>query len=112
MITLNGTASSAGRLQVQYRDGKIRVEGEGFLWRQSDSFLTISNHVSTVIEIRVGKDKLSRENFLLHCIDGPGGRRTLRAQTNTNTNAVDEILALVTTNAAGAKPQPRPDDAD
>ena len=47
---LNGTANSAGRLQVQYQNGKIRVEGEGFLWRQSDSFLTISNRVSTVLE--------------------------------------------------------------
>jgi hypothetical protein len=36
-------------LQVQTGDGKIRVEGEGFLWRQSDSFLTISNRVSTVL---------------------------------------------------------------
>ena len=48
---LNGTASSSGRLQVQTGDGKVRVEGEGFLWRQSDSFLTISNRVSTVIEL-------------------------------------------------------------
>ena len=34
---------------------------------------------------------------------------TLRAQTNAtaNTNAVNEILALVTTNAPAAKPQPR-----
>jgi hypothetical protein len=47
---LSGTASSAGRLQVQYQEGKIRVEGKGFLWRQSDSFLTISNRVSTVLE--------------------------------------------------------------
>jgi len=47
---LSGTASSAGRLQVQYQEGKIRVEGEGFLWRQSDSFLTISNRVSTVLK--------------------------------------------------------------
>ena len=45
-----GTASSAGRLQVQYQAGKIRVEGEGFLWRQGDSFLTISNRISTVLE--------------------------------------------------------------
>ena len=44
--TLNGMASSPGQLQVQTGDGKIRVEGEGFLWRQNDSFLTISNHVS------------------------------------------------------------------
>ncbi|HXR46927.1 MAG TPA: hypothetical protein VN784_05745 [Candidatus Limnocylindrales bacterium] len=46
---LSGTASSAGRLQVQYQ-GKIRVAGEGFLWRQSDSFLTISNRISTVLQ--------------------------------------------------------------
>ncbi|MGH7993809.1 MAG: hypothetical protein ACREDQ_09855 [Limisphaerales bacterium] len=46
---LSGTASSAGRLQVQYQ-GKIRVAGEGFLWRQGDSFLTISNRISTVLQ--------------------------------------------------------------
>ena len=63
MTQSNGTASSAGHLQVQTGDGKIRVEGDGFLWRQNDSFLTISNRVSTVIEIRAGNDKLSRENF-------------------------------------------------
>ncbi len=34
------------------------------------------------------------------------GIGTLRAQMSTNTNAVDEILALVTTNAPAAKPQP------
>ena len=47
--TLNGVASSAGKLQLQTGDGKIRVEGEGFLWRQADSSLTISNDVRTVI---------------------------------------------------------------
>jgi hypothetical protein len=46
----NGRASSAGHLQLQSGDGKIRVEGDGFLWRQDDSFLTISNRVHTVIE--------------------------------------------------------------
>ena len=49
--TLNGVASSPGHLQMQTGDGKFRVEGEGFLWRQNDSFLTISNNVHTVIEI-------------------------------------------------------------
>jgi hypothetical protein len=48
--TLNATAVSPGHLQVQTGDGKFRVEGDGFLWRQSDSFLTISNNVRTVIE--------------------------------------------------------------
>lgn len=48
--TLNHTANSAGHLTAQTGDGKYRVEGDGFLWRQNDSFLTISNHVRTVIE--------------------------------------------------------------
>src|ERR1700690_2833200 len=47
---LNGTANSPGRLLVQYQEGKIRVAGEGFSWRQGDSHLTISNRVSTVLE--------------------------------------------------------------
>ncbi|HXR46926.1 MAG TPA: LptA/OstA family protein [Candidatus Limnocylindrales bacterium] len=37
------------------------------------------------------------------------GAGPLRAQMNTNTNAVGEILALVTTNAPAPKPQPRPE---
>ena len=46
----NGTASSPGHLQLRSADGKIRTEGDGFLWRQDASFLTISNHVHSVIE--------------------------------------------------------------
>lgn len=53
---LNGTASSAGPLQVEYQEGKIRVAGKGFLWRQGDSFLTISNRVST--EVRLGSENI------------------------------------------------------
>ncbi len=48
--TLHNTTSSGGHLQLQSGDGKVRIEGDGFLWRQDDSFLTISNHVHTVIE--------------------------------------------------------------
>lgn len=48
--TLGGTARSAGSLQLQTGDGKFRVSGEGFLWRQANSSLTISNQVRTVIE--------------------------------------------------------------
>jgi hypothetical protein len=47
---LKGVANSPGHLEVRSGDGKFRVEGEGFLWRQSDSFLTISNNVRTVVE--------------------------------------------------------------
>jgi hypothetical protein len=48
--TLNGTANSAGQLNVQSGDGKIRIAGEGFLWRQNGQSLTISNRVHTVLE--------------------------------------------------------------
>ncbi len=46
----NRTANSAGHLQLRNGDGKLRIEGDGFLWRQDDSSLTISNHVHMVIE--------------------------------------------------------------
>jgi hypothetical protein len=48
--SFKGTANSSGKLLLQNGDGKIRIEGEGFLWRQTDEFLTISNSVRTTIE--------------------------------------------------------------
>jgi len=48
--TFNRVANSPGHLQLQAGDGRFHVEGDGFLWRQNDSFLTISNHVHTVIQ--------------------------------------------------------------
>ncbi len=48
--TQHNTANSAGHLRLRSGDGKIRTDGDGFLWRQDDSLLTISNHVHTVIE--------------------------------------------------------------
>jgi len=48
--TFKGVANSAGHLQVRTGDGKILTAGDGFLWRQSDQKLTISNNVCTVIE--------------------------------------------------------------
>lgn len=47
--SINGEANAAGKLSLQNGDGKVRVEGDGFLWRQNDSFLTISNNVKTII---------------------------------------------------------------
>lgn len=47
---LDGLARSSGRLELQTGDGQFRLEGEGFLWQQGDSSLTISNHVHTVIQ--------------------------------------------------------------
>jgi hypothetical protein len=48
--TMNGAASSPGHLQLRTGDGNLRIEGDGFLWRQTNQWLTISNHVQTVIK--------------------------------------------------------------
>lgn len=45
----NRSVSSPGSLRVQTGDGKFMIEGEGFLWRQTNSSLAISNHVHTTI---------------------------------------------------------------
>ncbi len=50
--TFNRVANSPGHLRLQAGDGRFQVEGDGFLWRQNDSLLTISNNVRTVIENR------------------------------------------------------------
>jgi hypothetical protein len=56
---LDGVANSAGALELQTGDGKFRVEGEGFLWRQNASSLTISNRVRTMIDVPLmGADAL------------------------------------------------------
>ncbi len=47
----DGVASSAGRLVLQSGDGKIHIEGDGFLWRQDPVTLTISNNVRTVVKL-------------------------------------------------------------
>ena len=47
---LDGVASSSGHLQLKLMGDRIHVEGDGFLWRQSDNSLAISNNVSTVIK--------------------------------------------------------------
>jgi len=41
--------SSPGPLRVRSADGRLKLEGEGFLWLQTNSNLIISNRVWTVI---------------------------------------------------------------
>lgn len=45
-------ANSAGHVEMETSDGKITITGDGFLWRQSDNSLTISNNVHTVIKMK------------------------------------------------------------
>jgi len=47
---MGGVASSSGHLELQTGDGKFHTEGDGFLWRQNESLLIISNNVHTVIK--------------------------------------------------------------
>ena len=54
---IDGVASSPGHLELQTGDGKLRVEGDGFLWRQNESSLTISNHVRTTINADIFSDR-------------------------------------------------------
>lgn len=51
-------ASSPGHLELQTADGKMRTEGDGFLWQQADNSLTISNNVHTVIKAGIWKMNL------------------------------------------------------
>jgi lipopolysaccharide export system protein LptA len=41
--------SSSGPLHVKTADGKFSIEGEGFLWQQTNSTLLVSNRVHTII---------------------------------------------------------------
>jgi lipopolysaccharide export system protein LptA len=43
------TVSSSGPLHVQTADGKFSIEGEGFLWHQTNSVLLVSNRVHTIL---------------------------------------------------------------
>lgn len=46
---LDGLASSSGHLDAKIGD-RIHIQGDGFLYRQSDNSLVISNNVYTVIK--------------------------------------------------------------
>ncbi len=54
-----GVGSSSGALKLKSADGKFYLEGDGFLWRQKEMSLVISNHVHTVLKLR-GANFLTR----------------------------------------------------
>jgi hypothetical protein len=51
----NNQANSSSHLVVISGNGKSRLEGDGFLWRQDNSLLSISNHLVQVIESSFAK---------------------------------------------------------
>ena len=60
--TPDGVASSPGPLEMEkyLRDGKVHVQGEGFMWVQTNLSLDISNQQRTVI--KMGNWKLPTKN--------------------------------------------------
>jgi hypothetical protein len=44
----NGIATSPSDVHMRTGDDQLHIDGQGFLWRQSDSFFTISNQSKTV----------------------------------------------------------------
>ena len=46
MSPFDGVASSTNKLSLQSGDGKVRTDGVGFVWRQNEMILTITNPVT------------------------------------------------------------------
>jgi hypothetical protein len=43
------SASSSSHIEARSGDGHLLIEGEGFLWKQTNSTFTVSNRVHTII---------------------------------------------------------------
>lgn len=56
--SLDGVVSSSGPVEFKSGDGKFRVEGEGFMWQQSETSLVISNRVRTVIKADIASKNM------------------------------------------------------
>jgi len=55
-------ASSPGHLTLQSGDGKMRVDGDGFLWRQKESSLNLSNHLVQVTYATLANTGTAKSN--------------------------------------------------
>lgn len=52
---LDGVVYSGGPIELETGDGKMRTEAVGFLWRQDDNSLTLSNQVHSVFHTGILK---------------------------------------------------------
>jgi lipopolysaccharide export system protein LptA len=77
-----GTVSSSGPIQAQLAEGKFSISGEGFLWRQTNSDLIISNHVRTLLQ----PDLLARTSAEAGPAKGKGPVEILSQQFDYSTN--------------------------
>lgn len=52
-----GVANSPGEVHMRTGNGQLRMDGQGFLWREQESFLTISNRIRTILETMPAKTR-------------------------------------------------------
>jgi len=94
-------ASSAGRLQMQSSDDRLFLEGEGFLWRQDDSTLIISNRGHTMIRQQPRKlEQAEKMNKTVTAL-ALGTGLVLAAQAQTDVPSLTNAAAPGYTNVPG-----------
>ncbi len=64
--------SSPGSLRVQTADGKFAIEGEGFLWQQTNSTLLVSNRVHTTLHPELLGRQSTNATVEAPAAQGPG----------------------------------------
>jgi lipopolysaccharide export system protein LptA len=96
------TVRSAGALHVQTADGKFSIDGQGFLWQQTNSILTISNQVRTSIDPALLEQ--SREANATSPEGAAGGIQVLADQFNYAADAGEGVYSgnvrVISTNAS------------
>jgi len=116
----NRAANSAGPMHAQTADDKFSIEGEGFLWRQTNSSLFISNHVHTVVQSELLTSPADRQaatkpesaspldifsdKFEYTSTSGKAIYRHNAHVNGTNLDLVGSILTLDLPQAAPGKP--------
>src|SRR5215468_7013847 len=116
----NRTANSAGPMHAETADGKFSIEGEGFLWWQTNSSLFISNRVHTVVQSELLTSPAERQSttkpesaspldifsdkFEYTSTSGKAIYRDNAHVNGTNLDLVGSILTLDLPQAAPGKP--------
>ena len=116
----NRAANSAGPMHAETADGKFSIEGEGFLWWQTNSSLFISNRVHTVVQSELLTSPADRQSatkpesaspldifsdkFEYTSTNGKAIYRNNAHVNGTNLDLVGSILTLDLPQAAPGKP--------
>ena len=96
----NHLINSSGPMRAQTSDGKFLIEGEGFLWQQTNTSLTISNRVHTIIH----QDLLQTNRSEIKPASAPESKameifsHTFNYSTNSGLGIYRENVRVVGTN--------------